>query len=214
MKINPYYSQLPAHYLFHDIDLRVQKFLSQHPDARLLRMGIGDVTRPLPRVIVDAMQHAAEELAHEETFRGYCPENGYEWLRQTIIDHFFLPRGIPFHPDEVFISEGAGSDLGNLSDLFDRENLAYYKETASIILNGLREIGLEVYGGENAPYIWCRAPHGWNSWTFFDHLLNRCQVVSTPGVGFGQCGEDFVRFSAFANRPSSIEALRRIMRAL
>ena len=85
-------------------------------------MGTGDVTRPLPRVIVDAMQRAAEELAHEETFRGYCPENGYEWLRQTIIDHFFLPRGIPFHPDEVFISEGAGSDLGNLSELFTRDN--------------------------------------------------------------------------------------------
>lgn len=385
MKINAHYSALPAHYLFHDIDLRVQAYLSQHPDARLLRMGIGDVTRPLPRVIVDAMQRAAEELAHEETFRGYCPENGYEWLRQTIIDHFFLPRGIHFHPDEVFISEGAGSDLGNLSDLFDRENkvaimdptypayvdanimagreitllpclkennfvpdlpsqpvdiiylcfpnnptgavltrdqlrlwvdyahrnhsliifdaayeayisspdiphsiyeiegarevaievhsfsksagftsvrcgyvvvpfetglqamwmrrqctkyngtayvsqraaeatftpegqkgirenLAYYKETASLILNGLREMGLEVYGGENAPYIWCRAPHGWSSWTFFDHLLNHCQVVSTPGVGFGRCGEGFVRFSAFANRQTAIEAMQRIQK--
>ena len=122
MKINSHYSALPAHYLFHDIDLRVQNYLSQHPDARLLRMGIGDVTRPLPRVIVDAMQRAAEELAHEETFRGYCPENGYEWLRQTIIDHFFLPRGIHFDAEEIFISEGAGSDLGNLSDLFDRDN--------------------------------------------------------------------------------------------
>ena len=122
MKINTHYSALPAHYLFHDIDLRVQAYRTQHPDARLLRMGIGDVTRPLPRVIVDAMQQAAEELAHEESFRGYCPENGYEWLRQTIIDHDFAPRGIHFHPDEVFISEGAGSDLGNLSELFDRDN--------------------------------------------------------------------------------------------
>ena len=122
MKINAHYSSLPAHYLFHDIDLRVQAYLTQHPDEHLLRMGVGDVTRPLPRVIVDAMQRAEEELAHEETFRGYGPENGYEWLRQTIIDHFFLPRGIHFHPDEVFISEGAGSDLGNLSDLFDRDN--------------------------------------------------------------------------------------------
>ena len=122
MKINTHYSALPAHYLFHDIDLRVQAYRTQHPDAHLLRMGIGDVTRPLPRVIVDAMQQAAEELAHEESFRGYCPENGYEWLRQTIIDHDFAPRGIHFHPDEVFISEGAGSDLGNLSELFDRDN--------------------------------------------------------------------------------------------
>jgi LL-diaminopimelate aminotransferase len=346
-------------------------------------MGIGDVTRPLPRVIVDAMQQAAEELAHEESFRGYCPENGYEWLRQTIIDHDFAPRGIHFHPDEVFISEGAGSDLGNLSELFDRDNkvaimdptypayvdanimagreisflpclkenqfvpelpaqpvdiiylcfpnnptgavltrdqlrlwvnyahrhhsliifdaayeayisspdiphsiyeiegarevaievhsfsksagftsvrcgyvvvpfetglqamwmrrqctkyngtayvsqraaqatftpegqkgihanIGYYKATASLILQGLRDAGLEVYGGENAPYIWCRAPHRWDSWTFFEYLLNRCQVVSTPGVGFGRCGEGFVRFSAFANRPAAIEALQRI----
>ena len=123
MQINTHYAELPAHYLFHDIDLRVKEYLTCHPNEHLSRMGVGDVTRPLPRVIVDAMQAAAEELAHAETFRGYCPENGYEWLQQCIIDHDFKPRGILFEPDEVFIGEGAGSDLGNLSELFDQNNI-------------------------------------------------------------------------------------------
>ena len=383
MQINPYYAELPANYLFRDIELRVNAYLAHHPNERLLRMGVGDVTRPLPRVIVDAMHTAAEELAHTDTFRGYCPENGYQWLQQRIIDSFYLPRGICFEPDEVFIGEGAGSDLGNLSELFDQkntvaipnptypayadanimagreivfvpclkenafvpelpkkqvdiiylcfpnnptgavlthdqlrlwveyarehksiiifdaayeafvsepgiphsiyeiegakevaievhsfsksagftavrcgytvvpyetglqamwmrrqctkyngtayiaqraaeatftpegqkgieDNLHYYKETASVIMDGLRHMGYEVYGGANAPYIFCRAPHGWDSWTFFDHLLQQCQVVCTPGVGFGRCGEGFVRFSAFSKREDCITALVRM----
>ena len=122
MKVNACYSNLPTHYLFHDIDLRVKEYLTRYPNEHLLRMGIGDVTRPLPRVIVNAMQSAAEELAHEDTFRGYCPENGYEWLQQCVINNDFEPLGIHFHTDEIFIGEGAGSDLGNLSELFDRDN--------------------------------------------------------------------------------------------
>ena len=383
MQINPYYAELPANYLFRDIELRVNAYLTHHPNERLLSMGVGDVTRPLPRVIVDAMHTAAEELAHTDTFRGYCPENGYQWLQQRIIDSFYLPRGICFEPDEVFIGEGAGSDLGNLSELFDQkntvaildptypayvdanimagreivfipcmkenafvpelpkkpvdiiylcfpnnptgvvlthdqlrlwveyarehksiiifdaayeafvsepgiphsiyeiegakevaievhsfsksagftavrcgytvvpyetglqamwmrrqctkyngtayiaqraaeatftpegqkgiaDNLNYYRETAVVIMDGLKHMGYEVYGGTNAPYIFCRAPHGWDSWTFFDHLLQQCQVVCTPGVGFGRCGEGFVRFSAFSKREDCITALVRM----
>ena len=383
MQINPYYAELPANYLFRDIELRVNAYLAHHPNERLLRMGVGDVTRPLPRVIVDAMHTAAEELAHADTFRGYCPENGYQWLQQRIIDSFYRPRGICFEPDEVFISDGAGSDLGNLSELFDQkntvaildptypayvdanimagreivfipcmkenafvpelpkqpvdiiylcfpnnptgvvlthdqlrlwveyarehksiiifdaayeafvsepgiphsiyeiegakevaievhsfsksagftavrcgytvvpyetglqamwmrrqctkyngtayiaqraaeatltpegqkgiaDNLNYYRETAAVIMDGLKHMGYEVYGGKNAPYIFCVAPHGWDSWTFFDHLLQQCQVVCTPGVGFGRCGEGFVRFSAFSKREDCIAALVRM----
>ena len=383
MKINSHYTDLSTHYLFHDIDLRVKEYLAHHPDEHLLRMGVGDVTRPLPRVIVEAMCSAAEELAHEDTFRGYGPENGYEWLQQCIIDHDFKPRGIEFQPDEIFIGEGAGSDLGNLSELFASDNtvaipdptypayvdanmmagrrivlmpclkennfvpelpkekvdiiylcfpnnptgavltheqlrlwvdyarnnhsiiifdaayeayisspdfphsiyeiegakevavevhsfsksagftavrcgytvvpyetglqamwmrrqctkyngtayiaqraaeatftpegqkgiadnLNYYRETAVVIMDGLKHMGYEVYGGTNAPYIFCVAPHGWDSWTFFDHLLQQCQVVCTPGVGFGRCGEGFVRFSAFSKREDCIAALVRM----
>ena len=369
--------------MFHDIDLRVKEYLTRYPNEHLLRMGIGDVTRPLPRVIVNAMQSAAEELAHEDTFRGYCPENGYEWLQQCVINNDFEPLGIHFHTDEIFIGEGAGSDLGNLSELFDRDNkvaildptypayvdanimagreiillpctkenafvpdlpaqpvdiiylcfpnnptgavltheqlsqwvdyarrnhsliifdaayeayistpgiphsiyeiegakevaievrsfsksagftavrcgytvvpyetglqamwmrrqctkyngtayisqraaqatysvegraairtnVAYYMETARMIREGLQKVGLQVFGGANAPYVWCSVPQGLNSWEFFDILLNRCKIICTPGAGFGKSGEGYMRFSAFSKREDCIEALQRI----
>ena len=383
MKINTNYQHLADNYLFKEITNRTEAYLASHPHAHLLRMGVGDVSLPLPKAITDAMHEAVEELAHANTFRGYGPEEGYEWLRQTIIDEEYRPRGITFSLDEVFISEGAGSDLGNLSELFDctnrvaileptypayldasimagrqvhflpctvenrfvpelpkehadliylcfpnnptgatlthmqlkrwvdyareqhsiiifdaayeafieepgiphsiyeiegakevaievrsysksagftavrcgytvvpkqtglqamwlrrqctkyngtsyvaqraamatytpegrngiQANLRYYKHTARIIADGLRAKGLEIYGGRNAPYLWCRTPEGMDSWGFFDHLLNDCQVVCTPGVGFGASGEGYVRFSAFSKREDCIEALKRI----
>ena len=383
MNRNIHFDQLPDRYLFKEIEIRAEAYKMQHSDARLLRMGVGDVSRPLPKAITDAMHQAVEELAHEETFRGYGPEEGYKWLRQAVIDHEYTPRGISLEPDEVFISEGAGSDLGNLSELFlsgnkvaildpsypaymdssmmaGREilslpctiengfvpelpkqqadiiylclpnnptgtvlkraqlqkwvdyaianksmiifdaayeayiseddvphsiyelpgakqvaievrsfsksagftavrcgytivpkqtglqamwlrrqctkyngtsyvaqraaeatftpegkqgiaaNLAYYKQTAQIILAGLMDAGYAVYGGKNAPYIWCKTPDKMGSWEFFDLLLNQCQIVCTPGVGFGPSGEGFVRFSAFSNRQNCEEALLRI----
>lgn len=383
MKTNTNYRNLQEQYLFKNISDRAEAYLAQHPGQRLLRMGVGDVTRPLPSAICEAMHRAVEELSHAETFRGYGPEEGYLWLRQTIIDNDYAPRNIDLTTDEVFISEGAGSDLGNLSELFAKDNhvaiieptypayadasimagreitflpchaengfvpdlpkrradiiylcfpnnptgtvltrdelakwvnyarenrsiiiydaayesfitqpniphsiyeiegakevaievksysksagftgvrcgytvvpkqtglqpmwlrrqctkyngtsyiaqqaalatytpeghagiranIDFYLTTAHLIKDRLQHMGYEVYGGENAPYIWCRAPHGWNSWTFFDHLLSDCQILCTPGVGFGASGEGFVRFSAFSNRQDCEEALKRI----
>ena len=379
-QINTHFQQLPNNYLFKEITYRVEAFEQAHPQARVRRLGVGDVTRPLPLPIVDAMHRAVEELAHPETFRGYGPEEGYAWLRQLIIDNDFLPRGVELEPEEVFISEGAGSDLGNLSELFGsnnrvaildpsypayvdssvmagreieflpcvaqngfvpelpkepadiiylcfpnnptgavlthaqlklwvdyaraqrsiiifdaayeafiedadvphsiyeiegakevaievrsyskssgftavrcgytvvpkqtglqamwmrrqctkyngtayvaqcaaaatytplgkagiQANLSHYKGTAQLLSSGLREIGYEVYGGKNAPYIWCKTPAKMGSWEFFDHLLNDCQVVCTPGAGFGPSGEGYVRFSAFSNRHDCEQAL-------
>ncbi len=383
MNRNIHFDQLPNRYLFKEIEVRADAYKTLHPDAHLLRMGVGDVTRPLPAAIIEAMHQAVEELAHEATFRGYGPEEGYPWLRQTVIDQEYTPWGIDLDIDEVFISEGAGSDLGNLSELFlptncvaildpsypaymdssimaGREiiplpctiengfvpelpkqkadiiylclpnnptgtvlrradlqrwveyartnhsiiifdaayeafiedpdvphsiyeiegaqqvaievrsfsksagftavrcgytivpkqtglnamwlrrqctkyngtsyvaqraaqatftpegkrgiaaNLAYYKQTAQLIAGGLIAMGYEVYGGENAPYIWCRVPQGYDSWSFFDHLLHTCQIICTPGVGFGDAGQGFVRFSAFSDRKDVEEALKRM----
>jgi LL-diaminopimelate aminotransferase len=89
-------------------------------------------------------------------------------------------------------------------------NITYYQQTAQVLLKGLRELGYEVYGGVHAPYIWCRVPEGYTSWSFFDYLLNTVQVVCTPGAGFGPSGEGFVRFSAFSNRKDVEEALKRM----
>ena len=383
MKSNTHFQQLPDNYLFTEITNRVEAFQNARPEARILRLGVGDVTRPLPLPVVDAMHRAVEELAHPDTFRGYGPEEGYVWLRQAIIDNDYRPRGINLSLDEVFISDGAGSDLGNLSELFDsanrvavldpsypayvdssimagreieflpchaengfvpdlpkhkadiiylcfpnnptgavltceqlklwvdyarehhsviifdaayeafiedddiphsiyeiegaqevavevcsysksagftavrcgwtvvpkatglqamwmrrqctkyngtayvaqraaeaiyttlgkagiQTNLRHYKGTAQLLYEGLRELGYEAFGGKNAPYIWCRVPQGFTSWSFFDHLLKDCMIVCTPGVGFGPAGEGYVRFSAFSNRKDCEEALLRL----
>ena len=383
MFINTHLQPLRGHYLFTEIANRTKAYQQTHPEAHVLRLGIGDVTLPLPSVIIEAMHRAVDELASAATFRGYGPEEGYLWLRQAIVDNDYTPRGIHVSPEEVFISDGAGSDLGNLSELFDasntvailepsypayvdtsrmagreiiwlpclaqnnfypalpkqkadiiylcfpnnptgtvltrdelsrwveyartnhsiilfdaayeafiedpdvphsiyeiegaqevaieirsfsktagftavrcgytvvpkatglqtmwlrrqctkfngasyisqraaeatytpegkaaiQANLSYYKQTAQIFLEGLRTLGYEVFGGKNAPYIWCRVPHGYTSWSFFDHLLHTSQIVCTPGAGFGPTGEGFVRFSAFSNRKDVEEALKRM----
>ena len=383
MFINTHLQQLRGHYLFTEIANRTKAYQQTHPEAHVLRLGIGDVTLPLPSVIIEAMHRAVDELASAATFRGYGPEEGYLWLRQAIVDNDYTPRGIHVSPEEVFISDGAGSALGNLSELFDashtvailepsypayvdtsrmagreiiwlpclaqnnfypalpkqkadiiylcfpnnptgtvltrdelsrwveyawanhsiilfdaayeafiedpdvphsiyeiegaqevaieirsfsktagftavrcgytvvpkatglqtmwlrrqctkfngasyisqraaeatytpegkaaiQANLSYYKQTAQIFLEGLRTLGYEVFGGKNAPYIWCRVPHGYTSWSFFDHLLHTSQIVCTPGAGFGPTGEGFVRFSAFSNRKDVEEALKRM----
>ena len=383
MFINTHLQHLDGNYLFTEIANRTKAYQQTHPEAHVLRLGIGDVTLPLPSVIIEAMHRAVDELASAATFRGYGPEEGYLWLRQAIVDNDYTPRGIHVSPEEVFISDGAGSDLGNLSELFDasnsvailepsypayvdtsrmagreiiwlpclaqnnfypalpkqkadiiylcfpnnptgtvltrdelsrwveyaranhsvilfdaayeafiedpdvphsiyeiegaqevaieirsfsktagftavrcgytvvpkatglqtmwlrrqctkfngasyisqraaeatytpegkaaiQANLSYYKQTAQIFLEGLRTLGYEVFGGKNAPYIWCRVPHGYTSWSFFDHLLHTSQIVCTPGAGFGPTGEGFVRFSAFSNRKDVEEALKRM----
>ena len=383
MQVNTHLQQLKGNYLFTEIANRTKAYQQTHPEAHVLRLGIGDVTLPLPSVIIEAMHRAVDELASAATFRGYGPEEGYLWLRQAIVDNDYTPRGIHVSPEEVFISDGAGSDLGNLSELFDtsnsvailepsypayvdtsrmagreiiwlpclaqnnfypalpkqkadiiylcfpnnptgtvltrdelsrwveyaranhsiilfdaayeafiedsdvphsiyeiegaqevaieirsfsktagftavrcgytvvpkatglqtmwlrrqctkfngasyisqraaeatytpegkaaiQANLCYYKQTAQIFLEGLRTLGYEVFGGKNAPYIWCRVPHGYTSWSFFDHLLHTSQIVCTPGAGFGPTGEGFVRFSAFSNRKDVEEALKRM----
>lgn len=386
MQVNTNLQQMKGSYLFTEIVNRTQAYKAAHPDAQILRLGVGDVTRPLPMPIVEAMHRAVDEMAYAKTFRGYGPEEGYPWLKQAIVDNDYSPRGVDLELEEVFISDGAGSDLGNLSELFDkcnkaaildpaypayvdtnlmagrkieylpclaanlfvpelpkehadliylcypnnpigtvltreqltrwvryaqehksmiifdsayesfiqdsaiphsiyeidgakevaievrsfsktagftalrcgytvvpkatglqamwlrrqctkyngtsyvtqrgalaaftpegktaiRSNIAYYQETAKVIAGGLIALGYDVYGGENAPYIWCRVPKGYTSWSFFDYLLNKAQVVCTPGAGFGPSGEGFVRFSAFSNRNDCEQALLR-MKAL
>ena len=383
MTKNTNYQNLHEQYLFKQITDRTAAYQAAHPEQTVLRLGIGDVTRPLPSVIVQAMQQAATELGKTDTFRGYGPEEGYGWLRRTIVEQDYAPLGVRLEADEVFISDGAGSDLGNLSELFAQDNrvaiidptypayadtnvmagrevmyrpclaennfvpelpkrkadiiylcfpnnptgtvltreelklwvdyartngsiiiydAAYesfitqtdvphsiyeidgaqevaievksysksagftsvrcgytvvpkaiglqamwlrrqttkyngtsyiaqraamatytregragakanidvYRATARSLKSGLQDMGYEVYGGDNSPYIWCRAPHGWDSWTFFDHLLQQCQVVCTPGVGFGAAGEGYVRFSAFSLPEVCAEALQRL----
>ena len=121
MKINGHYAELKESYLFSDIAKRVAAFAAEHPDREILRMGIGDVTLPLAPAVVAAMERAAAEQGDARTFRGYGPEQGYPFLREKIRD-YYKTRGISLDADEIFISDGAKSDLGNILDLFSRDN--------------------------------------------------------------------------------------------
>lgn len=395
--INENFLKLQHRYLFAEIAKRVAAYKAENPQADIIRLGIGDVTQPLAPAVVEAMHRAVDECAHGETFRGYGPEHGYNFLIEAIIAHDFEPRGVHLTPDEVFISDGAKSDTGNIGDILSSANVIgvtdpvypvyvdtntmggrdiryipcneangftgdiptekldvvylcfpnnptgavitreglqrwvdyalrndclilydaayeafisdaaiphsiyeiegakqcaiefrsfsktagftgvrcgytiipnelkvnslsgecvalngiwdrrqcskfngasyisqrgaeavfsaegqkqiratidYYMANARIIRQSLQGFGLQVFGGENAPYIWVRTPNGTDSWSFFDRLLREAQVVTTPGAGFGAAGEGYIRITAFGTHKSSIEAMERVRKCL
>lgn len=396
-KLNTNFQRLSHRYLFADIAQRVARYKSEHPDAQIIRLGIGDVTRPLPQASIEAMHKAVDECANPKTFRGYGPEHGYDFLIDAIIAHDFTPRGISLTKQEVFINDGAKSDTGNIGDilsvnnnvgitdpvypvyvdtnimagreltyipcnesngftgdiptdhldmiylcypnnptgavitreklsqwvdyalkndaliLYDaayeafiqddtlphsifeiegarecaiefrsfsktagftgvrcgytiipmelkvigengeklclndfwerrqcskfngasyvsqrgaeavfsmegqkqvKESIDYYMENARIIRESLSSFGLKVFGGQHSPYIWVSTPKGEDSWSFFDRLLHDANVVTTPGEGFGNNGEGFVRITAFGTKEDSVEAMARIKKML
>lgn len=121
--VNENYLKLPGNYLFSEIARRVNQFKKDNPDADIIRLGIGDVTRPLPPAVVEAMKMAVEEMGRQETFRGYGPEQGYEFLIEKIIENDFRPRGVELAVDEVFVSDGAKNDTANFQELFGIDNV-------------------------------------------------------------------------------------------
>ncbi|MBP5466076.1 MAG: LL-diaminopimelate aminotransferase [Clostridia bacterium] len=387
-KPNMNYADLKDSYLFFRIAQKVKKYSVEHPDKKILRLGIGDVSLPLCKSVITALNSAVEEQAEKSTFHGYMPECGAPFLRTAVAD-FYRNRGVKIADDEVFVSSGASDELGDILDLFDKENsalviepaypayvdanviagrkiihlssditngftpepdetkiadiiyicspnnptgavftreklkkwvdfanrhgsvilfdaayeafiedesvphsifeidgaltctieicslsktagftgtrlgytvipktlvrqgmnfnemwirnrttktngvsyiiqkggaavftdegqkeikenIAYYKENAKILMKVLDECGIEYTGGVNAPYIWLKCPKGLDSWAFFDLLLNKIQVVGTPGEGFGVCGEGFFRFSTFGSREDTADAADRL----
>ena len=118
VRINEHYLKLKPTYLFSEIARRVKAFAAAHPDARLIRLGIGDVTLPLPPAVVRAMHEAVDEMARADTFRGYGPETGYEFLTELIAAHDYGARGVRVATDEIFVSDGAKSDTGNIQEIF------------------------------------------------------------------------------------------------
>lgn len=402
--INANYQKLPGSYLFSEIARRVAVYSEEHPDAKLIKLGIGDVTRALAPAVIAALHKAVDEMGQAETFRGYGPEQGYDFLRNAVAEHDYASRGVTIEPDEIFISDGAKSDCGNIGDLFSaenkvalcdpvytvyldtnamsgrageydtekerwsniyymptvaengfvpalptekvdmiyicspnnptgtvlnkeqlkvwvdyananeaiilfdaayeafivedniphtiyevegakncaiefrsfsktagftgtrcgftvvpkalkregaslnamwnrrqttkfngtaymiqraaeavyseegqkqiRENIAYYQRNAQVIKEGLAEAGLEVYGAVNSPYVWAKTPNGMASWDFFDLLLQKANVVTTPGAGFGPSGEGYIRLTAFGDADLTVEAVQRIAKLL
>ena len=122
-KPNFNYAKLPGSYLFANIAHETAAYQEAHPEAKLIKMGIGDVTRPLAPAVIKAMHEAVDDLATPEHFHGYGPEQGYDFLREAILENDFKARGIDISLDEIFVSDGAKSDCGNIGDLFDVDNV-------------------------------------------------------------------------------------------
>jgi len=120
--VNEHFLKLQKNYLFADIAKRVNGYKLSHPGVNVISLGIGDVTQPLCPAVIDAMHKAVDEMAHKETFRGYGPERGYDFLREAIIKNDFQPRGIHFDLNEIFINDGAKSDTGNIGDIVRWDN--------------------------------------------------------------------------------------------
>jgi LL-diaminopimelate aminotransferase len=402
--INDNYLKLKAGYLFPEIGRRVKAYTDANPSAPVIKLGIGDVTEPLPAACRSAMIAAVEEMGDRATFKGYGPEQGYLWLREKIAQHDFRSRGCDIDAGEIFISDGSKCDCGNILDIFGSDNsiavtdpvypvyvdtnvmaghtgdadesgkyggivylpisadngfaaeiptqkvdliylcspnnptgatmskaqltawvnyarthgsiilfdaayesfitdpsiphsiyeiegardcaiefrsfsknagftgtrcaltvvpkslkgkaadgsdveiwslwnrrqstkfngvsyvvqraaeavyspdgqqqtqdlVRFYMENARIVREQLTAAGIGVYGGENAPYVWVKTPDGLTSWDFFDKLLTVCNIVGTPGSGFGAAGEGYFRISAFNSRENVEEAMKRI----
>ncbi|MDY5540558.1 MAG: LL-diaminopimelate aminotransferase [Lachnospiraceae bacterium] len=402
-KINENYLKLPGSYLFSTIGKKVAAYTAAHPEKNIIRLGIGDVTQPLAPAIIDAMHKAVDEMGVKETFHGYAPDLGYEFLRSAIAKNDYADRGCDISADEIFVSDGAKCDSGNIQEIFSLDNriavcdpvypvyvdtnvmagrtgnynpqteqfenviympcvaennfapelpketpdiiylcfpnnptgstitkaqlqewvdyankvgaviiydaayeayiseedvphtiyecegartcaielksfsknagftgtrlgytvvpkdlkckdvtlhslwarrhgtkyngapyiiqrageavysdegkvqlkaqVAYYMNNAKVIYEGLKSAGYTVSGGVNAPYIWLKTPDKMTSWEFFDYLLEKANVVGTPGSGFGPHGEGYFRLTAFGTYENTVAAVER-MKAL
>ncbi len=404
-KINSNYTKLQGSYLFAEVARRRNKFISENPNAQVISLGIGDVTRPLPETVIQALHASVDEMAEAKTFRGYGPEQGYDFLIQAIIDNDYKARGISLNTNEVFVSDGSKCDVGNIQEIFSEDSIIavqdpvypvyvdtnvmagrageynkdanrysnityltcnaengfvpelptgkvdviylcypnnptgmtlskdelkrwvdyarankcvllydsayeayiqeddvprsiyeiegakevaiefrsfsktagftgtrcaytvvprelkayddagnevllndlwnrrqttkfngvsyitqrgaaaiyspegkaqiasmveYYMTNAKIIREGVASLGIQVFGGVNAPYIWLKTPNGLGSWEFFDKLLSEANIVGTPGVGFGQAGQGYFRLTAFGSRENTEKAVERL----
>ncbi|MGI6028772.1 MAG: LL-diaminopimelate aminotransferase [Candidatus Heteroscillospira sp.] len=404
VKINENYGKLPGSYLFSEVARRIAAYSAAHPEAKIIKLSIGDVTRPLCPAVVEAMHKAVDEMGTIEGFHGYGPEQGYDFLRSAIADFDYKARGMDITADEIFVSDGAKSDCGNIGDIFGTDNvvaicdpvypvyvdtnamagragdyqqelgrwnklvympcvesngfapdpptekadiiylcypnnptgavatrdqlkawvdyankngsvilydsayeafiteenvphsifeiegartcaiefrsfsktagftgnrcaytvvpkdlerggmklnamwnrrqctkfngtpyviqrgaaavytpegraqvmdtIAYYQRNAKVIREGLTAAGLCCFGGVNAPYIWLKTPEGYGSWEFFDLVLDKANVGTTPGAGFGPSGEGYIRLTAFGDADATVEAVERIKAAL
>ena len=400
--VNQNYLKLPGSYLFSNIAKKVSAYKEANPEFKdsVISLGIGDVTQPLAPAIIDALHKSVDEMAHAETFHGYAPDLGYEFLRSAIAKNDYQSRGCDISADEIFVSDGAKSDSGNIQEIFGlnnkvavcdpvypvyvdsnvmagrtgtydpktemwsnviympctkennfvpefpkedpdiiylclpnnptgttitkdqlqewvdyanrigaviiydgayeayisednvahtiyecegartcaielksfsknagftgvrlgyavvpkdlkcgevslhqmwarrhgtkfngapyivqrageavyseagkaqlKEQVAYYMKNAAAIKGGLQNAGFEVFGGVNAPYIWLKTPDQMTSWEFFDYLLEKANVVGTPGSGFGPSGEGYFRLTAFGTYENTLAALERI----
>ena len=152
IKINDNYKNLKPSYLFSDIGKRVRTFTSNNPDADIIRLGIGDVTLPLPECAVKAMERASGEMGNAETFRGYPPEYGYDFLREAIAERY-KTFGVSLKVNEIFVSDGAKSDVGNITDILGNTPVCITDPVYTVYYDSNLMEGREIVLVEGTPEI-------------------------------------------------------------
>ena len=165
IRTNTNYTRLSHRYLFAEIAQQVNAYKAEHPEADIIRLGIGDVTRPLPPAAIQAMHRAVDECADGTTFRGYGPEQGYDFLIDAIIQHDFQPRGIQLDRTEVFISDGAKSDTGNIGDILATDNIVGITDPVYSVY-----VDTNIMAGRTIKYIPCHADNGFTGDIPSEHL--------------------------------------------
>ena len=165
IRTNTNYTRLSHRYLFAEIAQQVNAYKAEHPEADIIRLGIGDVTRPLPPAAIQAMHRAVDECADGTTFRGYGPEQGYDFLIDAIILHDFQPRGIQLDRTEVFISDGAKSDTGNIGDILATDNIVGITDPVYPVY-----VDTNIMAGRTIKYIPCHADNGFTGDIPSEHL--------------------------------------------
>ena len=166
--INENFLKLKAGYLFPEIGRRMNSFVSDNPTAEVIRLGIGDVVKGIPRVIIDALKEATEELAHDETFQGYPPDQGGLFLREAIAEHDFASRGVEIDVDEIFISDGSKCDSANIQEIFGIDNTVALTDPVypvycdTNVMAGRTGDGDESGGYEGLVYLPCTLENGFN----------------------------------------------------
>ena len=165
IRTNTNYTRLSHRYLFAEIAQQVNAYKAEHSEADIIRLGIGDVTRPLPPAAIQAMHRAVDECADGTTFRGYGPEQGYDFLIDAIIQHDFQPRGIQLDRTEVFISDGAKSDTGNIGDILATDNIVGITDPVYPVY-----VDTNIMAGRTIKYIPCHADNGFTGDIPSEHL--------------------------------------------
>ena len=210
LKVNENFVKLPPSYLFVDIAKKVNRFSKEHPETAIIRLGIGDVTRPLPKAVVNHMIDAAKEMGEAKTFRGYGPECGYDFLRKAIADNDFAERGVQIGIDEIFISDGAKSDTGSIGDIFDVDNVVavcdpvypVYVDT-NVMANRAGEY-VEGKGWNKIVYMPCLKENNFLPKLPTEHvdIIYLCFPNNPSGVGIGFA--ELKKWVDFANQNSAI----------
>lgn len=155
VKANLNFSKLPQRYLFLDIAKRVTAYSEKHPDADIIRMGIGDVTRPLAPAVIEAMHKAVDDCAASDTFHGYGPERGYLWLREAIVKGDYAPLGVKMDPNDIFVNDGAKSDTGNIGDILMPGSLIGITDPVYPVY-----VDTNLMRGNTIKYITCNTANG------------------------------------------------------